>query len=49
MNSKKYSHNLTKLNFPQFDDSGTLIKSRPRKIYTKSFLNNVEKFLEKCD
>ena len=43
---KKYSHNLTKLNSSQFDDSGTLIKSRPRKIYTKSFLNNVEKFLE---
>ena len=43
---KKYSYNLTKLNSSQFDDSRTLIKSRPRKIYTKSFLNNVEKFLE---
>ena len=43
---KNYSHNLTKLNSSQLDDSGALIKSRPRKIYTKSFLNNVEKFLE---
>ena len=44
---RKYSKNLTKLNSSQTNDGGILDSNRPTKIYKKSFIKNVEDFIDR--